>query len=284
MFKILACIDASPYAKSVCDLAAWAASRLLSSIELLHVVQRKSAVPLRHDLSGAIGLGVKSDLLEELIRIEEAEAKLAIETGRTLLSTAAARLRAAGLDRYTSVHRHGGIVETIIEREVDCDLMVMGKRGASAQFASAHLGSKIERVLRASKKPLFIAPLEVGMIQRVVLAYDGGTSAKRALDMVTSSPLFQGLEPHVVMAGEDNQRNRGELDTVRARFTDSENPATVSLISGPPEGIIAEYMSAHANSALIMGAYGHSPLRNLIVGSTTTSMIRTIAGPILLVR
>jgi len=33
-----------------------------------------------------------------------------------------------------------------------------------------------------------------------------------------------------------------------------------------------------------MGAYGHSPIRNLIVGSTTTAMIRTVRVPVLLVR
>jgi nucleotide-binding universal stress UspA family protein len=35
---------------------------------------------------------------------------------------------------------------------------------------------------------------------------------------------------------------------------------------------------------LVMGAYGHSPLRTLIVGSTTTAMIRTVHVPVLLVR
>ena len=89
MSKVLACIDASHYAAAVCDLSAWAAHRLSWRVELLHVVQRKSAVTARHDLSGAIGLGVKSELLEELTRIEEAQGKLAIEGGRALLATAA---------------------------------------------------------------------------------------------------------------------------------------------------------------------------------------------------
>lgn len=97
MIKILACIDTSSYADSVCDLTAWAAQRLLSSVELLHVVQRKSAVQERYDRTGAIGLGVKTDLLEELTRIEEAQGKLAIEAGRVLLDAAADRLRAAGI-------------------------------------------------------------------------------------------------------------------------------------------------------------------------------------------
>ncbi len=284
MFKVLACIDASPYANSVCDLSAWAAERLSASVELLHVVQRKSAVSERHDLSGAIGLGVKSELLEELTRIEEAQGRLAIETGRALLAAAQERLLATGVNELTLVHRHGGIVETILEREVDCDLVIMGKRGASAEFATAHLGSKIERVLRASKKPVFITPYKVGVMKRVVLAYDGGASAKRALDLVISSSLFQGLELHIVMAGEDNQRNRSEIEAVRGLVADSGASATVPLSSGSPQAVISEYMSAYANSVLVMGAYGHSPLRNLIVGSTTTSMIRTINDPILLIR
>src|SRR5699024_12335670 len=93
MSKILACIDTSPYANSVCDLTAWAATRLPSSVEVLHVIQRKSAVQERRDHTGAIGLGVKSGLLEELTRIEEAQGKLAIAAGRMLLAAAAARLR-----------------------------------------------------------------------------------------------------------------------------------------------------------------------------------------------
>lgn len=57
METILAAIDASGYATSVCDLAAWAAKRLDRPIELLHVVQRKDAVAERHDLSGGSGSG-----------------------------------------------------------------------------------------------------------------------------------------------------------------------------------------------------------------------------------
>lgn len=59
MEHVLACIDASAYANSVCDLAGWASRRLDMPVELLHVVQRTDAVTQRRDLSGAIGLGVR---------------------------------------------------------------------------------------------------------------------------------------------------------------------------------------------------------------------------------
>lgn len=284
MTRILACLDASPYAQSVCELAAWAARRLSSPVDLLHVVQRKSAVPARNDLTGAIGLGVKSELLEELTQIEEKESRLAIEAGRALLQAAADKIRAAGINDVTSVHRHGGIVETILEQEVDSRLLIMGKRGASAQFARAHLGSKIERVVRASKKPILIAPLDVQEIRQLVIAFDGSTYAGRALDLGLTSPLFDGLERHVIIAGDDTARNRDQVDKVRHAVDASGQAATVSLLSGTPDAVIPEYLKSHPGSMLAMGAYGHSPLRNLIVGSTTTAMIRTVAEPILLIR
>jgi nucleotide-binding universal stress UspA family protein len=48
--------------------------------------------------------------------------------------------------------------------------------------------------------------------------------------------------------------------------------------------LIAEIVAATPGAMLVMGAYGHSPLRRLIVGSTTTDMIRTVHVPVLLVR
>ncbi|CKI21043.1 universal stress protein [Achromobacter xylosoxidans] len=284
MSKILACLDASPYAASVCDLSAWVAPRLSWGVELLHVVQRKSAVTARHDLSGAIGLGVKSELLEELTRIEEAQGKLAVEGGRALLAGAEARLRAAGVDDVSTVHLHGGIVETIIEREAEAGLVVMGKRGASSAFAAGHLGSKIERVLRASNKPLLVAPEQFVAPTQAVIAYDGGKSIARAIALLTSTPLLDRLPIHLVRAGAETQEHRDQMEQAVKLFEQSGRAATFSLTSGSPERVIADCVAGAPTSVLVMGAYGHSPLRNLIVGSTTTSMIRAVEAPILLVR
>jgi len=284
MSKILACIDASPYAESVCDLTAWVAKKLAWEVELLHVLQRKSAVTARHDLSGAIGLGVKSELLEELTRIEEAQGKLAMESGRALLAAAEKRLKAADVTEFQSVHLHGGIVETILEREAGAALVVMGKRGASSQFAAGHIGSKIERVLRASDKPLLVAPQQPTEPKRAVIAYDGGKSISRAIEIVMSSRLLDGLPIHLVMAGKGTPERRAQLDEIVRLFEQGGREASSSLVAGPAEQVIADSVAAASEPILIMGAYGHSPLRNLIVGSTTTAMIRVIQAPILLIR
>lgn len=282
MIKLLACIDLSQYAPSVCDHAAWVATRLNGSVELLHILQRKDSMTARHDLSGALGLGAKSSLMEELVNIEETESKLAREHGRVLLTASEERLRNAGVKNVTALHRHGGIVETIIEREADADLVVIGKRGASANFAKGHLGSKVERVVRQSVKPVLVANLAFKPIERALIAFDGGPSAKKAVNFVATSPLFEGVEVHLVLVGADNDRHRdavrwaGEVMGVRSKRTE--------IISGDvDEGLKSDATQCNA-SILVMGAYGHSPLRNLIVGSTTAAMIRGLALPVLLFR
>jgi nucleotide-binding universal stress UspA family protein len=283
MQNILACIDASSYAASVCDLAAWASRKLELPVELLHVIQRKDAVAGRHDLSGAIGLGVKSQLLEELTQIEEADARLQIERGRVLLAAGEERLRAAGTTGVKSLHRHGGIVETILEREIDARIVVIGKRGASHEFAQDHIGSKIERVVRASSRPILVASRAIDTPQVVVLAYDGSPAADRALERCANSPLVLGMPVHVVMAGPDDQRHRTLIDKAVAQLGEAHEVRT-TLGSGRPEGVISAVVGETPGVILLMGAYGHSPLRTLIVGSTTTAMVRTVRVPVLLVR
>lgn len=280
MSHILACIDPSAYGVSVCDLTAWVATRLGASVELLHVIQRKDAVAARHDLSGSIGLGVKSGLLEELAKIDQAEGRAAIEQGRSILADAESRLRTTGVVEVRGLLRHGSVVETVIEREADATLVIIGKRGSEHQFAQGHIGSNIERVVRASTRPVLIASRWEKLPTSVTIAFDGSASAIKAVARVAESPLFAGLPVHLVMAGTDDPAHRARLASATAQLPD----AVVHIIDGSPEKVIANLVASLGDTMLVMGAYGHSPLRTLIVGSTTTAMIRTVHVPVLLVR
>ncbi|MCW5714945.1 MAG: universal stress protein [Bauldia sp.] len=284
MTKVLACIDASSYATSVTTLAAWASHRLRLPVEILHVLQRRDAASTRNDLSGAIGLGAKGDLLEELTRISESEGRLAIERGRVLLAQAEEWLAAAGATGVSAVLRHGGIVETIADREAEAELVVIGKRGASGQFATEHLGSKLERVARGSTRPVLVAPRQVAEIDTAVLAVDGSPSASRALDYVSRSKLFEGMELHVVSAGPAGAKQDDLLAGAVARLAESGRKAVPFAVPGRPEEAIAAHIERNPGSLLVMGSFGHAPLRALIIGSTTTAMLRTVHVPILLVR
>jgi nucleotide-binding universal stress UspA family protein len=283
METVLAAIDASAYATSVCAYAGWAAKRLSLPVELLHVVQQQDPVTARRDLSGAIGLGVKSDLMEELVRLSETSSRAEIEKGRVILKAGEQLLRDAGIADVTTLHRHGGVVETIVEREENARLLVIGKRGTDHEFSPGELGSIIERVVRASAKPVLVVTRAFVEPQHIVFAYDASPAARRALERLAHSQLFAGLPVTIVMAESEGTAKLALLDEAEAEFA-SDHQVSTLLDAGRAEQVIPQVVASTPNAMLLMGAYGHSPLRRMIIGSTTTAMIRTVKAPVLLVR
>jgi nucleotide-binding universal stress UspA family protein len=162
-------------------------------------------------------------------------------------------------------------------------VIVIGKRGAGHEYAPEHVGSKIERVVRASDRPILVASRAVEEPREIVFAYDASPAAGRALERLLNSPLFSGLPVHLVMADGDDQRHRRALEEAQGALEGS-RAVRSTLQRGRPEEIIADIVSQTPGAMLMMGAYGHSPLRTLVVGSTTTAMIRTVHVPVLLVR
>ncbi|MBN9479516.1 MULTISPECIES: universal stress protein [Brevundimonas] len=283
MTKVLACIDASTYGASVCDHAAWAAQNLNCDVELLHVLDRApDAVP--QDLSGSIGLGTSEHLLEDLAKLDEHRGKLRMERGRAILEAAKSRVEAAGVGTVTTRLRHGGLVDNVHELEDDVRLVVLGKRGERSDFAKAHLGGSIEQVVRATKLPVLIASREFKPIQRLLIAFDGGASSRKAVDFLVSDPAFSGFECHVVMAGHPKGDDAAHLAWARDRLAGGGGNHQVLQRDGEPETVITDYVRDEKIDLLVMGAYGHSPIRRFFVGSTTTAMIRIALLPVLLFR
>ena len=75
-----------------------------------------------------------------------------------------------------------------------------------------------------------------------------------------------------------------QLDDVAGQLRDTGYNVTVSIRSGQPETVICEEIRNSDIDLLLMGAYGHSRIRNLIIGSTTTEMIRSCKIPVMLFR
>lgn len=280
MMKLLACLDFSQYATSVTDHAAWLAGGSDAHITLLHVIQRTDAVEARRDLSGAIGLGARSGLMAELVAIEGEKSRIEREQGAALLDGAAERLKDAGITDVETLQRHGDIVETVVAQEEEADLVVIGKRGEHADFAKGHLGGVVERIVRQSVRPVLVASRAFEPIDTVLVAYDGGESAARALDFVATAERFADCKVHVVTVGGDKAEDR----LADAAEILGERLASTNARSGNVEAAIREEAETLGADLLVMGAYGHSPLRRLILGSTTSAMLRALSKPVLLFR
>lgn len=282
--KVLASIDHSSFAHGVCDYAAWASLRLSAPLEFIHVIDRHPERAQTRDLSGNIGLGAQESLLRELSALDEQRSKLAKESGRLLLEDAKRRAIASGVDVPEARQWHGELVETLTDMEKDARLFVIGKRGETADSAPMHIGSNLERVVRALHRPILVAPQDFTEPRSIMIAFDGSTTTRKGIEMIARSPLFKGFPCHVVMAGAENQASLGHLDWARNTLQEGGFEPEIGLITGDAETVLADYMEAHNLDLLVMGAYGHSRIRQLIVGSTATAMLRSSLFPILLLR
>ena len=280
--KLIALVDSSVYSGSVCDHAAWIAKRTGLSVELMHVLGRREGGATA-DLSGSITLGARSALLEELASLDEQRAKLVARRGRAILEDARARLAAAGVSA-TEHLRRGDLVEAISEKEAGAEMILIGKRGEAADFARGHLGSNLERVMRAGGRPLFVASRAFHPIRRVLIAYDGSASATRAVQHVAGSPLYPGLPVTVATVGPATDGAKQGLSDASARLAAAGFEVETLLVPGQPEEVLGKLVEEAGYDHLVMGASGHSRLRALFVGSTSLEMIRTCKVPILLVK
>lgn len=184
-----------------------------------------------------------------------------------------------------SIHETGFLVDSLHEFEAQADLIVLGKRGESAEFASGHLGANLERIVRASSKPCLITSRQFKPIERLLFAYDG-SHGQKILQFLAQSPAFKGLELHILTVAKKPDEpeaiahlNEAEQKTKLAGF----NPVR-QLLQGDPETAIARYIEAQDIGLLLMGAYGHSRIRHLVIGSTTAQMLRSSHIPVLLLR
>ncbi|MBU2605975.1 MAG: universal stress protein [Alphaproteobacteria bacterium] len=282
MTHILALIDGSVYTHSVCDHAAWAARQYGGDVELLHVLSQKKSGSLPSDLSGAIGLGARSTLLADLASHDAATARLAKERGRAILDAAQSRLEEKGVTDISLALRHGEIAETLTKRAGD--LIIMGKRGEGADFDRLHLGSNLERVVRSVNRPVLVASRAFKPIETAVFAFDDGVSARKALASLTTNPMTDRLKIIVLTIGTEGSEHASAAQKAADALIAAGYAAETRIRQGHAEKVINEEVESSGADLLIMGAYGHSRIRSMIIGSTTTSMIRSCLIPLLLFR
>jgi len=283
MDKIIARVDGSIYAASVCEHAAWIAQRSGAPVELIHVLGRREA-PEKPDLSGALALGARSALMAELADLDAQRAKLIAHRGRAILDDARDLVAKAGVTQVSTRLRHGDLLETVAEVEGQARVILIGKRGEAADFAKGHLGSNLERIVRATTRPVLVASRAFRPIGRVLVAYDGGPSAMRAVDHIARSTVFQGLAIHLVSVGADTPGLRKGLQDAAAMLRAAGLQAETSIVPGQPDTALAEMVEALRFDMLVMGAYGHARIRSLIIGSTTSAMVRQCKVPVVMIR
>lgn len=283
--RVEAALDISNYTSSVARYAAWSAGRLGTPLELLHVFD-----PRAGQTAPVVGAEVDSGfdpddpLLASLARQGARPGEPADAPAHRLLDCSRSLLRDEfGVEPTLRVGQ-GGLAETLTGLENDVRLFVIGKRGEYADRDSSHLGSQLERVVRSVRRPLLVAGRRFRAPSRVMVAFDGSATTRKGIESVASTPLLAGLPVTVLSVGMPTATRDANLawavDTLSAHGHAAEGVGR----EGPVDTTIIREAEQQGSDLLVMGAYGQSRIRHMIIGSTTTKVLRVSRLPVLLLR
>lgn len=281
--QVYAFIDGSPIATAVCDAAAWTSQRLQAPLKLVHVLER-TETNLGGDLSGSLGMDSREHLLDELVALDERRSKLALEHGQHMLAAAQTRVREDGVEQVSVMQRHGSLVDTVAEMDKDIRVMVLGRLGEGHACSAHTIGSHLENVIRTSHRPILVAVPEFAAPGNFMIAYDGSSTAEKALDMVVASPLLKGLPCHLVTVCPAGDERLSQADDAAQKLRSAGFEVVSERLEGDVHDALAEYQKDRRIDLLVMGAYGHSRIRQFFVGSNTRRLVSLSDIPVLLLR
>lgn len=279
--RIVALIDDSIYAQPVCDYAAWAARLCDIPVELLHVIGRR--LPARR---GGLGrrMAPPDRLLEQLELLDAERLQIATARATVMLEDARAMLLAKGTQRVAARLVPGDLVQTVTSPEMRSAMIVIGKRGEAADFALGHLGSNLERVVRASTCPVLVAARAFSPVRHVLLAFDGGSSSRKAAEALAAMPLLSESSIELVTVGERSTALQNAVEDAILRLRANGLRVDETALAGEPAEALLAHIESNRHDLLVMGTYGHSRIRNLIIGATTTQTLMRARLPVLLFR
>ena len=280
---VIAFVDDSKYSNIVCQYAAWLASQNNSKIKIYHVIEKKNERQGK-DLSGAINLGARTTLLETLTKYSASSSKARHTEGWAILAKANATLKSVGNFTVEPRLRTGDVAEALSRKEGKADIVLIGKRGEVKQESQSKLGLNFERIVRASKKPIFVANRNFRKIKKILVGFDGSPATRRIIDFIGGYDFLSSAEVTLAQANKGKGASEKNLLEAEGQLNASGVFVKIEELSGDPKVQLSKLIVERDFDLLAIGAYGHSKVRSFILGSTTTQLIQTVKVPVLLIR
>ncbi|MCA3304218.1 MAG: universal stress protein [Roseomonas sp.] len=272
---ILVHVDASPRAQMRLDVAAALARQHGAHLTALQVID--VAVPVMAMADGGGGGAVIAELMEQMRQ----SALVAGVKLKAAFETALAREGIMGEWRQVE----GTTPEILALQGRYADLLVMGQDDPESDNADL-----LETVLFDSGRPVLAIPFAgsfktIG--KRVLVGWNASREATRALH--DALPLIAKAETATVFLanpkrglGAHGEEPGADIARHLARHGLKVEVAKAIADDVPDSALLLNHASDIGADLLVMGAYGHSRLREFILGGVTRSLLREMTVPVLL--
>ena len=206
------------------------------------------------------------------------------ERAEVLINTLRKKLDESGI-KFEADKLEGDPVEVICDISRQVDLVIMGARGDYARWGDRLLGATLESVSRQIHSPLLIAGQMYKEFKSIICAYDRSAASNMGLRL--SAYLSDQLKmPLEVLTVNDDELEREELLAEARTYLEPYNlESQFRHEAGDPVKTIIQVTGDVPEPALmVMGSFGHSRIREAILGSTTVQVMRKANKPILLAK
>ena len=272
--RILVAIDGTPASRVAQDLAIAIAKRQAAAVTGVGVVDRSWATaPRAVPIGGSAYKEHRDQVVLEQLR-QEVEA---------ILRAFGEACRGAGVP-YATVETEDAPARAIESEAEGCDLIVIGKDTNFRFEAEPDMTETVARLIRENARPVLVTSAAEPTGDAAVVCYDGSVQASRAMHMFVLLGLAYGREVHLVSVAGTKEAAGARLASAEKLFAAHEIP--VHLHGTASDADAAEIILAEADALrpglLVMGAFGHTGLRELFLGSATRTLLRQCHTPMLI--
>jgi len=201
---------------------------------------------------------------------------------------AAIKDRALGTEWRVVEARNQGVAETVMNHGRSADLIIASQRDRDWDFAT--LLDEPERLAIESGRPVLVVPHHkrfADFASRITVAWNGSRESARAV--FDALPLLQAADSVriVWINPQDEPRDAGNLPTAGVEAALERHGVRCtgsSMLADDAEagGALLSSLADDESDLLVMGAYGHSRIREFVFGGTTRHILKHMTVPVLM--
>ena len=280
--SILLALAESPYDASARNYAFWLARKEGSHVHALVVIDIAAfEVPVLGSPDGFMPSVIAPPLKEGQFLMQDLTA-----IAKERLNQFADQCVFRGIPSSTEIKT--GIPGEVIGRTaVAHDIVVLSRTGYNRIASSQeNVDALVSPAIRSSVRPVFVAGTEFredSEIRNILIAYDGSSHAAHVLLVAAELAARPGVSCTLLTVAQSEDAGQEVLAPAEAfLFHHGVTPRKEIKISSKPADVICEMVASGKTDILTMGAYGHSPIREVLFGSTTERVLSTCTANVIL--
>jgi nucleotide-binding universal stress UspA family protein len=280
--SILIALAESPNDASAKNIAFWLAKKEGSRLHALAVIDLTAfEVPV---------LGGPDSFMPSMVAppLSESQALMSdlMANGKSRLDAFAGECASRGIPVFTEA-KTGIPGEVIARAAIAHDIVIVSRTGYN-RVASAQetVDAWIAPVVRNTVRPVLVAGAEFregSDIRNILVAYDGSAHSSRALLAAAGLAARPGVQCSLVTIAQSEDLGAEILAPAEAFLSHHGVTAKKQImVNSKPSEVICDLAASGGFDIVVVGAYGHSPIREVLFGSTTERILSHCTANVLL--